>query len=303
MPKVRISAHAKVNLALALAGPEPPGSAREGWHRICTWMHAIDLADEVLVEPLVRGSASTWSARWADDAPRPGLVDWPVEKDLAWRALKAIERHVGRPLPTRIVLTKRIPTGAGLGGGSSDAAATLVGVDRAWGLGLGLDTLRHLGATLGSDVPFFIDRHNPVPPGVVSGFGEIVERTARATGTLVLLIPHFGCPTGRVYAAFDELWRQGGIGPLRAREVHRMADIAIADNARLFNDLAGPACMVAPGLAPLRAAAAEAIGREPHITGSGSAMFAVVDAGQAQGLADRLRGALPGVAVRVSRLV
>ena len=117
MAEVRLQAHAKINLALALAAPEPPGSVRAGWHRICTWMHAIDLADEVYLEPLPEGGGSTWSASWAPDTPRPGLLDWPCEQDLAWRALRAIEEHLGRRLPTRIVLTKRIPTGSGLGGG------------------------------------------------------------------------------------------------------------------------------------------------------------------------------------------
>ncbi|MBN4052574.1 hypothetical protein JYT82_00510, partial [bacterium AH-315-K20] len=116
MKKICVAAHAKINLAMSLAQPEPAGSSRAGWHRISTWMHAIDLADEVLIEP-VPGGVSTWSARWASDAVRPSLIDWPVEQDLAWRALRAVENRVGQRLPTRIVLTKRIPTGAGLGGG------------------------------------------------------------------------------------------------------------------------------------------------------------------------------------------
>lgn len=303
MPVVRINAYAKVNLALSLGAPEPPGSARPGWHRICTWIHAIDLTDEVLVEPLGGGGVSTWSARWAGDAPRPGLIDWTVERDLAWRALRAIEGHVGRPLPTRLVLTKRIPTGAGLGGGSADGAAALVGVDRAWGLGLGLDTLRGLGAGLGSDVPFFIDGQSPPAPGVVTGFGETVERTARSVGEVLLLAPGFGCPTGGVYGAFDGLVRAGRAGGLDEGWVRGVADGGAVDPAALFNDLAEAACVVRPELGVLRARAVAALGCPVHISGSGSTMFVLVPAGLGVRLAAAARAALPGVAVCRSRLI
>lgn len=303
MTQICLRAHAKVNLALALAPPEPPGAERAGWHRICTWMHAIDLADEVLVEPLGAEARSTWSARWAADAPRPGLVDWPLSRDLAWRALRAIETRVGRRLPTRLSLLKRIPTGAGLGGGSSDAGAALVGIDRAWGLGLGLDTLREMGASLGSDVPFFIDHQNPPLPGVVGGFGELIERTGRASGSIILMVPPFGCPTGRVYRAFDALAAAGRLGPMRERRVHRLADAAAPVGASLFNDLAAPACAVAPDLAGLRSLAEAVLGRPVGITGSGSALFAPCEPGEAAGLAERARSRLRGVAVRACALV
>lgn len=313
MPSVHIRAHAKVNLALALAAPEPTGTARAGWHRICTWMHAIDLADEVVVEPLPVGAASTWSAHWAADAPRPGLIDWPLERDLAWRALRAIERNIGQKLPTRIVLTKRIPTGGGLGGGSSDAAATLVGIDRAWGLGLGLDRLRGLGAALGSDVPFFIDHQNPPLPGIVSGFGETIERTGRwgmGEGShrtqgreVVLLMPGFGCPTGGVYAAFDDLWRHGRLGTLEARRVRALADAGTVDPAELFNDLASPACAVRPALGELQSRAAEVLGCPVHVSGSGSTLFLLPRDGDADRLAAFARESLPGVVVCPIRLV
>lgn len=303
MPQVRIHAHAKVNLALALAAPEPPGSERAGWHRICTWMHAIDLADEVLVEPLAAGSASTWSARWAPDAPRAGLVDWPVHKDLAWRALRAVEGRVGRRLPTRLVLTKRIPTGAGLGGGSSDAAAALVGLDRAWGLGLGLGTLRELGATLGSDVPFFLDDDHPPRPAVVRGFGESIERTPRVAGRLLLLLPGFGCPTAAVYRAFDRLLAQRAGHAFAEARVADLAQHRPLDAAGLFNDLADPAGTVRPELARLQRASAGTLGCPVHITGSGSAMFAVVEPRDADQTTAGPRGSLPGVVPHIAQFV
>lgn len=303
---LEIRAHAKLNLALALAPPEPPGLPRAGWHRICTWMCAIDLFDDVLVEPLGRGAASTWSAAWAPDAVRPGVIDWPVVRDLAWRALGALERHVGRRLPTRLALRKRVPTGAGLGGGSSDGAAALVGLDRAWGLGLGRDVLRSLGAQLGSDVAFFIDEGDgagPARPAVVSGFGENLERVAPAGGSeAVLIVPAFGCPTGTVYRAFDELIAGGG-HRMRDEEVRGRARGADAISPGLFNDLAAPAIRVRPALGELRAEASRLLGRAVHVTGSGSGLFVVCRAGEGGALAGAVRGALGGAAVRVCRLL
>lgn len=298
MQKVRVAAHAKINLALSLAAPEPEGAPRSGWHRISTWMHAIDLADGVLVEPLP-GGVSTWSARWAPDAARPGLIDWPVEKDLAWRALRAVEARAGRPLPTRIVLTKRIPTGAGLGGGSADAGATLLALDRAWGLRLGVGVLQELGATLGSDVPYFVDdadRSGTPRPAVVGGFGEAIERTPSAGGELVLMVPSFGCPTGSVYRAFDCAVRAGNAGTLEEGRVLALGRAASVESAALFNDLATPACAVRPELDELRRRASEALGCTVHITGSGSAMFALTEAGETAKMAATVRDRVPGLA-------
>lgn len=313
MQTVRLRAHAKINLALSLAGPEPAGGLRAGWHRISTWMHAIDLADDVLVEPLGEGPAvsgdavSTWSARWAPDAPRRGVIDWPVERDLAWRALLAVESHVGRQLPTRLILTKRIPTGAGLGGGSADAGATLLAVDRAWGLGLGVEVLRTLGAALGSDVPFFVDEAvaagDPPAPAVVGGFGESIERTARAPGEMVLMVPAFGCATGSVYRAFDDAVAAGKGGTLDPERVAALARRGAVDSAALWNDLAEPACAVRPELATLRHRAREVLGHAVHITGSGSAMFAIAEPGSAAACVERLRAHVPELASLVTRLL
>lgn len=300
MPKIVARAHAKLNLALALAPPEPAGSARAGWHRICTWMHAVDLADEVLVEPLGEGSVSTWSAAWAADAVRPALVDWGPERDLAWRALAAVEARVGRRLPTRIALRKRIPAGAGLGGGSADAGAALAAIDRAWGLGLGAGALREIGEGLGSDVPFFVDEGETPRPAVVGGFGGELERVGRSRAGVVLVAPPFGCATGRVYRAFDGL----GPGPMREAEVRELAAAGDALAGGLFNDLARAAEAVRPELAELRARVAGALSREAHVTGSGSGVFALCREGEEAGLAAEAARALAGTgaAVRACRL-
>src|SRR6185295_18407432 len=123
-----------VNLALSVGPPLPAGDPRAGMHPIASWMHAIDLCDEVWITRLVTG-ASRLDIAWADDAPRPSPIDWPSEKDLAFRAHRLLEGDTGRALPAAIRIAKRIPVGGGLGGGSSDAAATLLALNDLFALG------------------------------------------------------------------------------------------------------------------------------------------------------------------------
>ncbi|MFG0284840.1 MAG: hypothetical protein ACF8R7_10505 [Phycisphaerales bacterium JB039] len=295
-------AFAKLNLALAVAPPEPPESARAGWHRIASWMVPIALHDDVTVEPLARGAAGRLDIRWADDAPlRAGQgVDWPAAADLAARARAALEAEVDRQLPSDITIRKRICAGAGLGGGSADAAAVLQLLDVAFDLGLGPARLRQIGAHLGSDIPFFIDDDLRASPraALVTDFGEVAQRWPAPEAACVLVIPHFQCATAEVYRAFDRL----APGPLRAQEITEMViagSAALAGGgARLFNDLAGAAESIEPRLASLRAAIGAEAGLPAHVTGSGSAMFVLPPADEARPLAERLaRIASPGVAL------
>ncbi len=127
-----------------------------------------------------------------------------VEKNLAMRALRLLEREVGRELPTRIVIRKHIPLGGGLGGGSSNAATVLRGVNALWELGLSTERLCALGAELGSDVAQF------VLDGLVRmrGRGEQVERldgSGMEPMWLVLANDGTHCSTPAVYRAFDQL--------------------------------------------------------------------------------------------------
>lgn len=290
MPPVTLHAPAKLNLVLSVGRPERPPSPHAGWHPIASWMVPIDLCDEVEAQPLVSGTPSALDIAFADDAPRPEPITWPRESDLAWRALGALESHAARPLPTRLRITKRIPTGAGLGGGSSDAASALIAISRAHDLGLSADTLQSIGRTLGSDVPFFIDPEftrasRPAPrPALVSGFGDRVERLAPLHAELVLIIPPFGCSTPDVYRAFDAL----PAGALNERRVRDIAAAHALDPLSLFNDLSNAACAVAPDLARLVAHAAAASELPVHITGSGSAMFIITPPERANTLARHL---------------
>lgn len=297
-----IRAHAKLNLALSVGPPRPP----KGYHPIASWFAPIDLHDDVTVRKLEAGAPSRHEIRWAADAPRPTPIDWPPERDLAVRAHRVLERHVGRELPVALTVEKRTPVGGGLGGGSSDAAAALVGVNRVHGLGIDGGALRAISVALGSDVAFFLDERcvaggSDVPrAALVGGFGEQIERIDSPRGGVLLFFPPFGCPTGAVYGAFDAS-PTAGVDMRRVRALVNGAAAAggVVDERALFNDLGGPACSVEPRLADVwerlrRACAPDAA---VHLTGSGSTLFAMVAAGGSRSLRERCREGAPEVTV------
>lgn len=290
-PTLQVKAPAKVNLALAV-GPARPG---DGFHPICSWMAPIDLCDEITMTRLEDDRLSRYAVVWHQEAPRTSAIDWAITKDLGVRAHHLLERHVGRSLPIQMKVEKRIPVGGGLGGGSSDAAAVLRAVRELFALEIDDGVLAGLALDLGSDVPFFLGDS----PALVEGLGEKVTPVGRVGAHLVLILPAFGCPTGPVYRAFDAL----PAAAMREEEVRRMAGAGGVVSERLFNDLAAAAEAVAPELAPLRAAAARAIGRPVHVTGSGSTLFVVCgDAGEASAAARTIESGVPGCAVAVTRL-
>lgn len=306
-----IPAHAKLNLALAVTPPEPSAlpdgkpNPRTGWHRISSIFTCIDLADELALTPRAAGP-SRFALRWAPDAPNPSPIDWPIEKDLAFRAHALLESHLGRPLHVEAVLTKRIPVGGGMGGGSSNAAAMLRGLAALFQL----DTspLPALAAKLGSDVAFFLDSSEPITrparPALVEGFGDHIARRARFDTGAVLICPPVPCPTPAVYKAFDRRLAQQSDFRFREHEIHALFNSAAPLEPRaLFNDLAEPALDVAPPLRDLLAAATK-IHSPIHVTGSGSTLFAIVHPRDTEDVAARLRAGLAGHArVLASRLV
>ncbi len=301
---VLIRSFAKLNLALAVAPPEPAGTPRAGWHRICSWFVPIALHDELELTPLARGKASRFAIQSADDAPRQSPIDWPIEKDLAVRAHGALEKFLGCELPVEMTLRKRIPVGGGLGGGSSNAAAMLRGLRSLFDLDITIDQLRTLSAPLGSDVAFFLDEDREPPEddadapddfdvthaprsAIVSGFGETIVRVDTPQEDVLLLVPGFGCPTPAVYRAFDALPARD-FDEARVHELARRASAASFaagadgdDDAEgpaipvldLFNDLAAAACAVEPRLKRVMELALAPTEIPVYVTGSGSTLF------------------------------
>ncbi len=287
--EIMLRAHAKLNLALAVDAPVTNG-AHMGYHPIASWMTPIDLADELEVTRLQEDRLSRYAIQWHPKAPqRAQAVDWSVRDDLAVRAHMLLETTIGRTLPVQMKLEKKIPPGSGLGGGSSDAAAMLRAVRELYGLDITDDALRTLGATLGSDVPFFLQGEGTLGPqtAIVEGFGEQVTRCARIDAHFVLVLPTFSCATQQVYHVFDEQFddadhahEHGRLVPLTrpfAREnVTKMTQSARFCAQNLFNDLSAAAMRVSPELAELAERVEMAVGGKPHVSGSGSSLFLVV---------------------------
>lgn len=294
-------AYAKVNLVLAVGPPLPAGHAKAGFHPIASWMACIDLFDELSLIALPRGWESTHTIAWAEDAPIPSPIDWPIEKDLAVRAHRLLEREVGRSLPVRLHVTKRVPVGGGLGGGSADAAAALMGLNELFGLSLGTARLSALGAALGSDVAFFIDERAPAGPALVSGLGESMRRTAPVESGVLLILPPFGTPTGPVYRAFDARPTRG-VDEARVEAAARSGPTSGA----LFNDLLDAAQAVEPRLKAIIDEVRQITGRAPDLSGSGSTLFVVCPLGDEGDLARDLQQGLARSAasgVREARVV
>lgn len=272
-------AFAKINLALGVAAPLPAGHPRAGFHEIASWMAPLRLHDDVVIERCSPAERA-FSVEWAADAPRPTPIDWPHDRDLAFRAWRLLETETGVAMNCRITVRKRIPVGGGLGGGSSDAAACLLALSELFAPSTARERLRTLGATLGSDVPFFIDDGEATAPprsAIVTGLGDTIERVPTQVAAACLFIPPFGCPTGQVYRAFDAL---AGRDERKDAQTCRVRDLASSDapleSRPLFNDLAAAAEAVAPELAGLRRRLAETLGVPVHVTGSGSCCFAIM---------------------------
>jgi len=270
-------AHAKINLALAVAPPD--GS---GMHPIASWFAPIVLADDVTITTRDAPPERPLVIEWADDAPIPAelraAIDWPAEDDLAMKALRALEQRTGDPLHAEIRIAKRIPAGAGLAGGSSNAATTLRLLNQLYELDLSPEDLRETAAALGSDIAFFIDDRDDLaaPPraALVTGLGDRIERLPLSETHLALIVPDFPCPTGAVYRAFDELDEPHPFDPAA---VEAMARAGAPDGEQLFNDLAEAAERVEFVLGSIRSRATQITGAPAHVTGSGSALFIVCE--------------------------
>ncbi|HMN96274.1 MAG TPA: hypothetical protein PKC43_08175 [Phycisphaerales bacterium] len=284
-------APAKVNLALSVG---PPGVDR--MHPIASWMVTVDLHDELLLTQLPEPSFSRYAILWHPEARRRSEIDWSITRDLAVRAHLALEEHVGRQLPLQLKLEKRIPVGGGLGGGSSNAAAMLRGVNALFGLGLTRAELAQIGASLGSDVPFLVHGGS----AMVEGLGERIALLPPPPPlALTLIFPEAPCPTGKVYAIFDELGPAG----LRSEGVRALSAALRVDPSSPFNDLLPAALQVAPTLEDDIAEIAAVAERPVHLSGSGSTLFVVCDDPlHAEALASTItaRLDLPAVAVRAT---
>jgi len=186
--KVRVAGHAKVNLFLRILARETTG-----YHQIETAFALLELADELVVTRIAQG------VELRVDGPDLG----PVEDNLAVRAARAVLDATGRKFGVRIELTKRIPTRAGLGGGSSDAAAALHAVNLLADNAVPRHELHHFAAKLGADVAFFA---SGAPIALAWGRGERLYRLAPpAAVPALVMVPPIPVSTPDAYRWWDEL--------------------------------------------------------------------------------------------------
>ena len=184
---MRVFAPAKLNLYLRVVGRRA-----DGFHELETLFERLDLADELVLTDQPRGITLS------SDHP---TLDCGLE-NLVVKAAQLLQDITGTAKGVSIRLTKRIPVAAGLGGGSSDGASALLGLNRFWRLGVTLDHLKELGAGLGSDVPFFLDER---PFSVGRGRGERCEPVTGRMPQLwhVLVAPPVALSTKDVFAGWD----------------------------------------------------------------------------------------------------
>lgn len=180
--QLKLPAPAKINRFLHVVGRRD-----DGYHLLQSAFQLIDLADTITLT--LRNDAEIVRTH--------GMADVAPEQDLAVRAARLLQQHTGCSRGVDIAVEKRIPAGGGLGGGSSDAATVLIGLNHLWQLGLGRDALQKLALPLGADVPFFVFGRN----AFVQGVGEHLQTLDLPQQTLLLINPGIAVPTGAIFSA------------------------------------------------------------------------------------------------------
>jgi 4-diphosphocytidyl-2-C-methyl-D-erythritol kinase len=256
MTPISIRAHAKINLDLRVLGMRP-----DGFHELRTVFQAISLHDTITCIPR--------EGPFAIACETAGV---PLgESNLVWRAANALWRALRRPGAARDVLVrldKQIPTQAGLGGGSADAAAALVALARAWRVPVSPTQLTDVAATLGADVPFFL------AGGTALGLGrgdEIYPLADLPRHWIVLLIPGFGVSSGDAYRWYDEE-REPGRAPAPSQP-QQVPGPWPSRAAEMINDLEVAIARHHPEIDQMKAALRRVGALAAAMSGSGSAVF------------------------------
>ncbi len=260
---LRLRAHAKVNLAL-----EVLGTRSDGYHELRTLFQTISLHDDVVLRPRASGITVTC------DHPQVPLDG----TNLAVRAARELQRFAGVKRGVEIRITKRIPVAGGLGGGSSDAAAVLMGLDRLWKVGLGPAGLHPLARRLGADVPYFLVGGTTL--GLARG-DEVYPLWRQVLAEVVVVDPERPVSTAAVFRRLD-----AGLTPREeTNRIFRFISSDLAGQGTAFpilsNDLERPALEEAPDLAARVSLIRGILVREgallASLSGSGASYFGLFD--------------------------
>jgi 4-diphosphocytidyl-2-C-methyl-D-erythritol kinase len=255
------AAPAKVNLFLHIVGRRA-----DGYHLLQSVFQLIDLQDTIYLKVRQDGQIQQLTA----------LPNTPYQQDLTVRAAQLLQRHCGCQLGVSIAVDKRIPIGAGLGGGSSDAASVLIALNQLWGCQLKRSELMQLGEQLGADVPFFIFGQN----AWVEGIGEQLTALTLPAMQLLILTPPIQVSTAQIFQA-EELTRntnpttiaaflQAGLASVLQGKQHNASNESFQTPA-FGNDLSDVVCRRYPAVKACLDLLSEF--GQARMSGSGASVF------------------------------
>jgi 4-diphosphocytidyl-2-C-methyl-D-erythritol kinase len=245
-----VRSFAKINLGLEIVGRRP-----DGYHDIRTLFQTVTLADELDIEPAPDG-------RFELSGDEPSIA-WDGS-NLVARAARLLGDETGTGRGARIAVRKTVPAGRGLGGGSSNAAAALVALDRLWGLGLGTDRLAPLARRLGADVPFFLRGGLCLGEGIGDRLTPLPDLAPLAC---LFVIPPYPIPTASVYAGLDAALTSPG----KVSRIERF--LGSGDFGLLENDLERVIFRAHPELRRWTCFFREQGALVSQVSGSGSAVY------------------------------
>ena len=276
---MRLYAPAKVNLFLRVLGKRG-----DGYHELETVFQAIDLEDELIIHKAAARSS----------LEVPGHKDLETESNLVMRALRWLEKESGRKLPAAMQLVKNIPVAAGLGGGSSNAAAALLGIRALYDLDLEDHALLQGAASLGADVPFFFYGGTAVGEGI----GELLTKVELPDDYgLVLVNPGFPVLTSVVFRSFSKTLT----GEFRKGRVWAVIEESRSVEDLLHNDLQSMAEELHPEISNIRNKVETAGARRALMTGSGPTVFGIAESDVTEEIAKSLPASWNCFTVRPTR--
>lgn len=300
LERVVVRAPGKINLSLMVGDIDA-----RGYHSLATVFQAVDLYETVTAT-----RASSLSLELTSEVPGELPLDG---SNLALRAAELLREECGVEAGAALHIHKQVPIAGGMGGGSADAAATLVALDRLWGTGLGSEKLRELGATLGADVPFAMLGHTALGRGNGTDLTTVLTH---GEWTWLLAVPGGHLSTPEVFRKFDEISLATGRAlpeqpDLDERQLQALSGAnleLLADT--LHNDLQVAAFALHPGLEPVVEAAERLGAPAALVSGSGPTIAVLVEnEAQARSIAAGLmrdglvenclvaRGSAPGASV------
>jgi 4-diphosphocytidyl-2-C-methyl-D-erythritol kinase len=256
--EIEMLAPAKLNLLLKITGQRA-----DGYHEVVSVLVPVELYDKLTIGRLEKGLEVYWSGRELPEG-KPNLVH---------RAAYSFFEKSGIRKGARIRVVKKIPISSGLGGGSSDAAATLLGLNQLWGNPLSRGDVEELARTLGADVPFFLLQR----PCIARGIGEILQPIEDfPLFWYVIISPHLMVSTAWAYKNI-KLQLTGSYNQSNLKKVEEPI-FNIPDS--LSNDLESATLRKYPFLGPLKASLTKLGARSASMTGSGPSLFGLFDSAE-----------------------